>query len=132
MTKAEARLKIALHAGRNDNFSEGYIYALRYGFKNLPELQQKFEEIFVYLKELKESFYSPEIERELLADLNEILYESILYISNKKLDYCVVQIFAEILSETLVYLLENAEYPFEAFDSYKENYDDILNREIKQ
>ena len=63
MTKAETRLKIAVHAGRNDNFSEGYIYDLRYGFKNLPELQQKFDEIFVCLKELKETFCSPEIER---------------------------------------------------------------------
>ncbi|WP_353097431.1 hypothetical protein [Tissierella praeacuta] len=132
MTKAEVRLKIAIHAGRSNDFSEGYRYALRYGLKNLLELQQKFDEIFLCLKELKEFFYLPEVERELLADLNEILYGSILYSNNKESNYCVVQIFSEILSETLVHLLENAEYPFEAFDNYKENYDDILNREIKQ
>lgn len=82
------------------------------------------------MKELKECFYLPEVERELLADVNEILYGSILYSHHKGSHYVAVQIFAEVLSETLVQLLENTEYPFEAFDHYKENYDDLLNREI--
>lgn len=32
----------------------------------------------------------------------------------------------DILSETFVYLLEDRENPFIAFDNYKENYSDIL------
>jgi hypothetical protein len=64
------------------------------------------------------------------ADVNEILYGSILYSHHKGPHYELVQIFAEVLSETLVQLLENTESPFEAFDHYKENYDDLLNREI--
>lgn len=130
MTKAEARLRLAIHAGRSNDFSEGYRYALRYGFNHVLELQQKFDDIFLCLKELKECFYLPKVERELLADVNEILYGSILYCHHKGSHYGAVQIFAEVLSETLVQLLENTEYPFEAFDHYKENYDDLLNREI--
>lgn len=132
MTNQEARLKIAIHSGRTEKFSEGYLYALRYGFKDISDIQQKFDDIFICLNELKEVFYSSGAERELLADINEILYGSILYINRNKNDFSVVNIFAEVLSETMVYLLENAEYPFEAFDNYKLNYDDILNRSSGQ
>ncbi|MBR1703682.1 MAG: hypothetical protein IJ716_17345 [Lachnospiraceae bacterium] len=40
--------------------------------------------------------------------------------------YRAVGILAEVLSETLYNLLDKAEDPFEAFDNYKENYDDVL------
>lgn len=49
-----------------------------------------------------------------------------MYINSQAINYPVVGVFAEVLSETLFYLLENIENPFGAFDNYKENYDDIL------
>ena len=132
MEKTEARLKIAVHAGKTENFIEGYSYVLRYGVKSPIELQQKFDEIFECLKELKEVFDAPEVEREFLADLNQILLSSIIYINNEKSAYGIVNVFAEVLAETILYLLEQHEVPFEAFDNYKENYDDILHKEIMQ
>lgn len=132
MTEAEARSKIAVHAGKHDDFSDGYVYALKYGFQSISELQQKFDDIFTCLKKLKTAFYNNAIERELLADVSEILYASILYVNSQKTAGHVVRIFSEVLSETLVYLLENTEYPFEAFDHYAENYDDVLNIEKNQ
>lgn len=83
MTNPEARLRIAVHAGRSNDFSEGYRYALRHGSNNVLELQQKFDDIFLCLKQLKDLFYFPEVERELLADVNEIMYGSILYCNHK-------------------------------------------------
>ncbi len=122
----QARIKLSMHAGKTENFSDGYVYALKYSFYNIEQLQQKFDEIFICLKELREEFYAGCVEKELLADLNTILLQSILY-SNSKADNCeIAGIFAEVLSETLCYLLENAENPFESFDNYKENYDDKL------
>ena len=126
MTPQQAKAKLSIHAGKTENFSEGYAYALRYGFSDIETLQQKFDEIFICLKVLKEEFYIVGIDKELLSDLNQILFQSILY-RNSKADNCrIVGVFAEVLSETLCYLLENTENPFEAFDNYKENYDDIL------
>lgn len=126
MTAKEARLKISIHAGRAENFDNGYRYALKYGLRNLEDIQHKFDEIFICLKILKKACYFIHLDKELLADLNEILFGSILYINNQENNYHVVGVFAEVLSETLLYLLENTENPFIAFDNYKENYDDIL------
>lgn len=132
MTTEEARLKISIHAGRIENDSEGYRYALRNGFCDLEEIQQKFDEIFICLKILKEDSYFVYIDKELLADLNEILWGSILYINSQAVNYRVVGVFTEVLSETLFYLLENTEKPFSAFENYKENYDDILCKAIEK
>ncbi len=126
MTTTEARLKISMHAGTTENFSNGYRYALKYGFSDLENIQHQFDEIFICLKILKEDSCSLSLNKELLADLNEILWGSILYINCQNANYRIVGVFAEVLSETLLYLLENTEEPFIAFDNYKENYDDIL------
>ncbi len=126
MTTKEARMKISMHAGATENFSDGYRYALRYGFHNLKDIQQQFDEILMCLKVLKEAGYFVHMDKALLAELNEILLGSILYINRQAIHYRAVGIFAEVLSETLVYIFENTENPFEAFDNYKENYDDIF------
>lgn len=132
MTTAEARLKISVHAGKTENFYDGYRYALRYGFHNFRDIQQKYDEIFECLKVLYESSCFVNIDKELLSELNEILWGSILYINSQAVNYQAVGVFTEVLSETLFYLLENVENPFNAFDNYKENYDDILCKEVKK
>ncbi len=131
MTTEEARVKIAIHAGKTENFSEGYRYALRCGFCDVKDIQQKFDEIFICLKVLKEGACFDCADTELLAELNEILWGSILYINSQGDNYHVIGVFAEVLSETLFYLLENTDNPFDAFDYYKENYDDILYEPTK-
>lgn len=40
MTTEEARLKISIHAGKTENFLNGYRYALKYGFRDLEDMQQ--------------------------------------------------------------------------------------------
>ena len=40
MTTKEAREKISMHAGKTENFSNGYRYALKYGFQNLEDMRQ--------------------------------------------------------------------------------------------
>ncbi len=126
MTTKEAREKISMHAGKTENFSNGYRYALKYGFQNLEDIQHQFDEIFICLKVLKEASYFIPFEQELFGELSEILWGTILYINRQAHDYRVIGVHAEVLSETLLYLLENAENPFVAFDNYKENYDDIV------
>ncbi len=126
MTKQEARIKISVHSGKTENFSDGYRYALRYGFSDTQEIQQKFDELLICLKVLKEDSSFVGMDRDLLFNLNEILWGSILYINSQKTDYRIVGVFAEVLSETLFSILENTENPFEAFDNYKENYNNIL------
>lgn len=125
MTKAEAMARIGTHAGRTGNFEQGYVYALRYGFKNLEEQQQKLDEIFACLRILQEEFYQPEIDRQLAADVWAIQYQSILYLNQEHAaeQKRLVQIGAEVLAETMLYLLEQAENPLEAYDSYRENYE---------
>ena len=132
MTTQEARNKISMHAGATENFSDGYSYALRYGFHNLEDIQQQFDEILICLKVLQEASDFVHLDKTLLAELNAILWSSILYINNQGLHYRAVGVFAEVLSETLVYIFENIENPFHAFDNYKENYDDILYEATKK
>ena len=126
MTLEEAREKISLHAGRTENFFDGYRYSLRSGFHDLESVQQKFDEIFTCLKMLEKASCFASIEKELLVELHEILWGSILYVNSQAFCYRAVGVFAEVLSETLYNLLDKAEDPFEAFDNYKENYDDVL------
>lgn len=126
MTTQEAREKIAVHAGRTEKFVNGYQYALKFGPCDGKELQHKFDEILICLKTLYEASDLFQLDQELLTELNEILYGSILYLNRQQANYRVVGVFAEVLSETMLYLLEHAEEPFIAFDCYQENYDDIL------
>lgn len=126
MTAEEARLKISVHAGKTENFSNGYRYALKYGFHNAEDMHHKFEEIFTCLKILKEASYFGQFDKELFGELSEILWGSILYINSQAPNYRIIGVHAEVLSETLLYLFENAKEPFVAFDNYKENYDDIV------
>lgn len=132
MTTGEARLKISIHAGKTENFLDGYRYALKYGFRDLEDMQQMFDEIFFCLKILKEASYFVHIDKELLAELNQIVWGSILYVNRQAINYRIVGVFAEVLSETLCYLLENIESPFDAFDNYKENYDNVLCESAKE
>ena len=92
----------------------------------MESIQQKFDEIFICLKMLEKSSCFASIEKELFVELHEILWGSILYVNSQAFCYRAVGVFAEVLSETLYYLLDEAEDPFEAFDNYKENYDDVL------
>lgn len=131
MTITEARFKISMHAGRTENFFYGYRYALKYGFRNLECIQHQFDEIFICLKILRQADSFLFLDKELLADLSEILWGSILYINRQETNYHIIGVFAEVLSETLLYLLENTEEPFIAFDYYKENYDDILCKAVE-
>ena len=131
MTPAKARLKLAVHAGETENFAGGYRYALKYGFCNLEDMIQKFDEIFICLKLLNETGRLAQIDRELLTQLSELLWGSVSYINSQKIHSRVVGIFAEVLSETLFCLLENSEHPFDAFDNYKTNYDDIWSAAAK-
>lgn len=127
MTELEARFILGTHAGRTENFMEGYVYALRYGIKSFEKQQRKFDEIFECLKKLEKIFYCQKIEREILEDLCVIQYQSILYINNKNGLYTKqIQILTEVLAETIVYLLENVENPFEAYENYKINYEEKL------
>ncbi len=126
MTTAQAMSKIAMHAGRTEDFSNGYRYALKYGFCNWEEIQRRFDEIFACLKVLEEGCCLFPMDQDLLADLNEILLGSIVYVNRQEPDYRIVGAFAEVLSETLLSLLTNEKEPFTAFDNYKENYDDIF------
>ena len=90
MTSEEARARIAIHSGSAEGFTAGYVYALRYGFcDNLEDVQQKFDEIFMCLKVLKKS--SCFLDKELIRDLSQILWQSILYI-NKQLSKPLVTI----------------------------------------
>ena len=74
MTPAKARLKLAVHAGETENFAGGYRYALKYGFCNLEDMIQKFDEIFICLKLLNETGRLAQIDRELLTQLSELLW----------------------------------------------------------
>lgn len=132
MTKAEARLKISIHAGKTEYFSEGYRYLLKYGVQDLSVLQQKFDEIFMCLKVLKEASGIEGMDKELFLELNEMLWGGILYINSQANHYRAVGVFSEVLSETINYLLQGIKDPFEAFDNYKDNYDIILSEAEKQ
>lgn len=124
MTKDEARSLLKVHAGSNEAcFDQGYCFKLRYGIKSEEEIEKLFDEIFACLKCLKDSFYKENISRDLLADIQSIQAQSILYIHQKETYGERIGIYTEVLSETLVYLLENIEQPFVAYDHYKENYD---------
>ena len=124
MTKEEAKNLLAIHAGRTEEcFDQGYCFKLRYGLKSEDEIEKLFDEIMACLKCLKDLFYNEEIARQMMADLQSILAQSILYINLNKGHVERVGIYTEVLAETLVYLLENVEQPFEAYDHYKENYD---------
>lgn len=124
MTKEEAKNLLAINAGRNEEcFDQGYCFKLRYGMKSEDEIEKLFDEIMACLKCLKDLFYNDEIARQMMADLQSILAQSILYINLNKGYVERVGIYTEVLTETLVYLLENVEQPFEAYDHYKENYD---------
>lgn len=124
MTNDEAINLLAIHAGRNEEcFDQGYCFKLRYGIKDEEAIEDLFDEIFACLKCLKDLFYNEQIDRHIIADLHSILAQSILYINLNKAYVERISIYTEVLSETLVYLLENAEQPFEAYDHYKENYD---------
>ena len=124
MTKDEARSLLKVHAGNNEAcFDQGYCFKLRYGIKSEEEIEKLFDEIFACLKCLKDLFYKENISRDLLADIQSIQAQSILYIHQKETYGERIGIYTEVLSETLVYLLENVEQPFVAYDHYKENYD---------
>ena len=131
MTTTEARRKLSMHAGRTDDFSNGYRYALKYGFPDLERIQQQFDEIFICLKSLKKDSDGFLLEKELLSDLNEILWGSILYLNRQEAHYRIIGVFAEVLSETLSYLLEDTEDPWIAFENYRENYDTILGGTVE-
>lgn len=131
MTAEEARTRIAIHAGSAEGFTGGYVYALRYGLcNNLEDIQQKFDEIFLCLKILKKT--SCFWDNELIRDLSQILWQSILYMNKQLSYYRVIGIFAEVLSETLVDLLGDTEEPFVAFDNYKGNYDSIFFQSVER
>lgn len=124
MTIEEAKNLLAIHAGRIEEcFDQGYCFKLRYGMKSEDEIEKLFDEIMACLKCLKDLFYNDKIARQMMADLQSILAQSILYINLNKGHVERVGIYTEVLAETLVYLLENVEQPFEAYDHYKENYD---------
>lgn len=131
MTAEEARARIAIHAGNAEGFTDGYVYTLRYGFRNnLEDVQQKFDNIFMCLKVLKKS--SCFLDKELIRDLSQILWQSILYMNKQLSYYRVIGVFAEVLSETLVDFFGDTQEPFVAFDNYKENYDDIFLQAIEK
>lgn len=124
MTSEEARTRIAIHAGSAEGFTAGYVYALRYGFGNLEDVQRKFDDIFRCLKVLeKPSCFS---DKELIVDLSQILWQSILYVNKQLSDYRVIGVFAEVLSEVMIDFWGDTQEPFVAFDNYKENYDNII------
>ena len=125
MTKEEARVRLAMHAGKGETFTQGYRYAVKYGFPSLSSLKEQFDELFLCLKELLKEPYGAE-QKELFADLSEIILGSILYINRQGKQYRVVGVFAEVLAETMYNIAEGVENPFEAFDAYPDNYDDIL------
>lgn len=132
MTAEEARAGIAIHAGNAEGFTDGYVYALRYGFRNnLEDVQQKFDDIFKCLKVLKKSSCFLYLDKELIRDLSQILWQSILYMRKQLSYYRVIGVFAEVLSETLVDFFGDTEEPFAAFDNYKGNYDDIFCQAIE-
>ncbi len=127
MTSEEARTRIAIHAGSDaEGFTAGYVYALRYGFGNLEDVQQKFDDIFGCLKVLEKS--SCFLDKELIVDLSQILLQSILYVNQQLDNYRVIGVFAEVLSEVMVDFWGDVQEPFVAFDNYKENYDNIIPR----
>ena len=82
------------------------------------------------LKVLKKS--SCFLDKELIRDLSQILWQSILYINKQLSYYHAIGVFAEILSETLVDFLGDIEEPFVAFDNYKMNYDDIFCQDTEK
>lgn len=85
MTKDEARSLLKVHAGSNEAcFDQGYCFKLRYGIKSEEEIEKLFDEIFACLKCLKDSFYKENISRDLLADIQSIQAQSILYIHQKE------------------------------------------------
>lgn len=126
MTIEQARVTISMHAGTTENFFDGYCYALRYGFSDLQSIIQRFDEMMCCLQTLYEFSYPIHTDRVLLAELQAMVYNSILYCNRQCADARVVGVFAEVLSETLLSILEGTENPFSAFADYKENYDDIL------
>lgn len=126
MNAAEAKLTLAMHAGRTEDFGNGYRYRLKYGFSALHEMRNMFDEIFACLKVLQENSYFSRPDKEALADISELLWGSVLYVNSQAGHYRVIGVFAEVLSETLLYLLEDAEDPFAAFDAYMENYGELF------
>lgn len=68
-----------MHAGETEDFSKGCRYTLKYGFSEFADLREKFDDLFLCLKELKRN--------------------------------------SDSISENI----------FDAFDNYKDNYDDILS-----
>lgn len=56
----------------------------------------------------------------------------ILYINRQGKQYRVVGVFAEVLAGTMWCIAESAENPFEAFDAYPDNYDDILREAARE
>ncbi|HIY21736.1 MAG TPA: hypothetical protein H9841_07550 [Candidatus Flavonifractor merdigallinarum] len=126
MTAEEARQNLAMHAGRTEHFSHGYCYALRFGFRHLEEIQSKFDDIFFSLQILNNASYFVHPDSDLLVDLSEILYGSILYVNRQMKYERAIRVFAEVLSETFLSLFGQEPHPFVAFEHYRENYDDQL------
>lgn len=131
MTQEEAKKRLAMHAGKGEAFTQGYRYAVKYGFPSLSSLKEQFDELFLCLKALAKEPYWAE-QKELFADLSEIMLGSILYINRQGKQYRVVGVFAEVLAETMWCIAEGAENPFEAFDAYPDNYDNVLREAARE
>ena len=86
----------------------------------MEEIQQKFDDILISLKVLKKGSCSLCLDKELMRDLSQILWISILYMNKQSPHFRVIGVFGDM------------EEPFVAFDSYKENYDKIFLQEIEQ
>lgn len=129
MKKEEAYNILSYHSGRNEDFNNdkwknGYLGMLR-PYRGKISLEN-FMEIMECLKILKDEFCKSEINRDLIANINGIIYYSNMWTEkNGMLDgilpkeqIMLIRRWTSIISYCVICLLENSYEAFYEYDDY--------------
>ncbi|MFT8348947.1 hypothetical protein [Clostridium saccharoperbutylacetonicum] len=136
MNKKEALVLLSFHSGRNSDIHNpkwinGFLGALRKFDGSL--LDKNFEEVMECLKIVAEEFKNEKIDRDLLADVYGVYYQTSLWISQrgilrdlplevrKKLEV-YMYIYSDIVSLLLECNDESLEEIFGEYDDYLQGY----------
>lgn len=133
MNKEEALILLSFHSGRNSNIGnpkwiDGFLGALRKFDCSL--LVKNFIEVMECLKVVSEEFKNKKIDRDLIADIYGIYYQTNLWLDNGGLLRNIplevrnqLEQFMNIYSNAVALLLD---YSDEAFKEAFAEYDDYL------
>lgn len=136
MNKAEALVLLSFHSGRNSNIDNpkwvnGFLGALRKFDGSL--LDKNFEEVMECLKVVAEEFKNEKVDRNLLADVYGINYQTNLWLSREGLLKNIpleirnkleewMNIYSNVVALLLDYSDESFEEVFAEYDDYLQGY----------